>query len=697
MPLMTKMRDNMPAIMIGVVLAFVIMIVFEWGMDFAGLRGQQQNVLGKVNNRVITYQEFSDILRNVTEMQRQQFGGSIDDDFMKYIREQVWSNLVNEILLEEEIERRDIEVTDQEIVNWVYGENPPQFLRQQFVDSLGNFNRVAYDAAITDPRNREQVIQLESMLRQQRKQEKLQSILMASVRITEGEIRQRFMEQNMRMDFDYVLFDPNRVAGADEIDVGEVEIRRYYNANPQKFKIPARRKLDYVLFRFVPSPEDTIEVLEELAYIKEEIERGEDFMKLQEEYTHTPFTDSFFKPGEISPAKEAVVFSAQTGDVIGPIIDTDGIHLIKIIDQRTGREDFIRAQHILLQFEPESDSTTVYERANELLQHFQTGEDFAELAKQYSADPGSAPRGGDLGWFGRGRMVAPFERAAFNARIGEIIGPVESQFGLHIIRVNDRTNREVKFATIHLPVEVSPFTRNKLFDDAGDFAYIADRGDFREEARVLGFTLLETEYFSDEGIIPGIGVNEAVMRFAFGNKVGSVSEVLETQTGYAVFRVADMQREGVKPLDEVNSSIRTDLLREKRMALAQAKAEEIRASLGDQPLSAVAREDADYQVQTAVGVTLTGSIPGIGRDVKLLGAALGLEPGKISPPVEGTRGYYLIYVTDRSGFDEESYASQRESLKESLLQTKRQQFFTQWLEALRKDALIVDNRYMFFR
>jgi peptidyl-prolyl cis-trans isomerase D len=697
MPLMTKMRDNMPAILIGVVLAFVVMIVFEWGMDLAGLRGQQQNVLGKVNGRVITYQEFSDILRNVTEMQRQQFGGSVDDEFMTFIREQVWTNLVNEILLKEEIERRGIEVTDQEIVNWVRGDNPPEFLRQQFVDSLGNFDRFAYDAAISDPRNREQVIQLESMLREQRKQEKLQSLLMASVRVTEGEIRQRYLEQNMRIDFEYVLFDPNRIVGPDEVEVTDEEIRRYYNANPQKFKNPARRNLEYVLFRFVPSPEDTIEVMQELEYVKEEIERGEDFLKLVEESSHTPFTDAFFKPGELSPAKEAVVFSANTGDIIGPIKDTDGLHLIKIIDQRTGRDEFVRAQHILLQFGEGIDSTAVREQANELLGRLRDGEEFDDLAREYSADPGSAQRGGDLGWFGRGRMVPSFERASFNARIGEIVGPVESQFGLHIIRVNDRTSREVKIATIHLPVEVSPFTKNKLFDDAGDFAYIAGRQNVREEARALGFTLQETGLFSQEGVIPGIGVNESVMRFAFDNKVGSVSEVLETQNGYAVFHIAEALREGVKPLDEVQASIRTDLMRDKRLALTKAKAEEIRGKIGDGPLSSLPQIDNTYQVQTAVGVTLTGSIPGVGRDVKLIGAAMGLEPGKISPPVEGTRGYYLISLLGKSTFDEEAFSDQRESLKESLLQTKRQQFLAQWMEALRNDASIVDNRYMYFR
>ncbi len=695
MPLMTKMRDNMPAILIGLVLAFVIMIVFEWGMDFSGLSGQRQTVLGKVNDREISYQEFSDILRNVSEMQRQQLGGTIDDEYMNFLREQVWTNMVNEILLEEEIKRRGIEVTDQEIVNWVRGENPPEFLRTQFVDSLGNFDRFAYDAALSDPRNREQVVQLERMLRNQRKQEKLQSMLMTSVRVTEGEIRQRFTEQNIRADFDYVLFDPNRVVAADAVEITDDEIRRHYNANPQEFKNPASRNLEYVLFRFIPSKEDSIEVREELEYLKKDLEGGADFTTLVEEFSHTPFTDAFFKPGEVSSAKEAVVFSSQPGDLIGPIADTDGMHLIKIIDQRSGRDEFVRAQHILLQFE--ADTAAVRERARELIARLNDGEDFAELASSYSTDPGSAQQGGDLGWFGRGRMVAPFEQAAFNARIGSVVGPIESQFGLHIIRVNERTNREVKFGTIHLPVQVSPYTRNKLFDDAVDFAFVAQKRSLKEEAQAFGFSVFETGLFSEGGVIPGIGVNESVMRFAFDSRSGAVSEVLETQSGFAIFRIKDVQREGVKPLDEVRASIRTDLQREKRLALTEEKVQDIRRELGDRPLSALVEIDPSHQIQSASSVSLTGTVPGLGRDVKLIGAVFGLPVGAVSDPVQGTRGYFLVSVKSRNEFDEQAYADQRETIKESLLQSKRQQFFSQWLTALRNDAEIVDNRYMYFR
>jgi len=701
MPLMNKLRDNTLTIMIGLVIAFVIMIIFEWGMDFGGMgaqRQQQQNYVGKVNDREITYQEFSDVMRNVTEMQRQQFGGEIDDEFMGFIREQVWENLVNEILLEEEINRRGIQVTDDEIVDWVFGERPPDFLRQQFMDEEGNFNREAYDMALSDPRNRDQILQLEQMLRQQRKQEKLQSLLLSSIRVTEGEIRQRFKEDNVRMDARYVVIDPNRIVSADEVTITDEEIQRYYDANPQEFMNPPRRNLKYVKFPFVPSPADTQDVIREIDDFKVRIEQGEDFLELVENYSHTPFADAFFRPGDLSPEKERTVFGGEVGDVVGPVIDNDGAHLIKIVDTRTGQNTYVRAQHILLGFEGDEEQQEAQQQAEELIAQLNDGADFGDLAREYSTDPGSGQRGGDLGWFGRGRMVPPFEEAAFDAQVGEIVGPVESQFGYHIIKVNDRTDKEVKFATLHLPIEVSSFTRNEIYDEAADFAFVANRRNFEEEAEIFGVQVQETGLFSENGVIPGIGRSESVMRFAFDHRSGTISDVLEAGgDGYGVFLISETIRESVRPLDEVRSQIQSTLRDKKRREMAEAKIYEITQQLEGRSLEAISEIDPSLSVRTAEDFGINSNISGVGRDHRFVGAAFGLEPGEISQPIEGSRNFYLIEVLQRTEFDEEQYAEQRDSIKEQILQSKQQQFFSRWLEGLREDAEIVDNRYRFFR
>jgi len=100
----------------------------------------------------------------------------------------------------------------------------------------------------------------------------------------------------------------------------------------------------------------------------------------------------------------------------------------------------VKARHILLKFShnmSEEEKKKVKEKAESILERLKKGEDFAELATAYSEDPGSAKKGGDLGYFQKGKMVKPFEEAAFSLKPGQLSGIVETRFGYHIIKVED--------------------------------------------------------------------------------------------------------------------------------------------------------------------------------------------------------------------------------------------------------------------
>ena len=140
MPIMTRMRDSMPFILFGLLIAFVITIVFEWGMDYLGMRGNRSTTLGEVNGHKISYEEFSELLKNYTDNQRKQ-AGELDDDALRQAQEQVWNTLVQQRVLDDATKRMGITVTDQEIVEWVRGENPPEDLKRNFVDSTGQFRK----------------------------------------------------------------------------------------------------------------------------------------------------------------------------------------------------------------------------------------------------------------------------------------------------------------------------------------------------------------------------------------------------------------------------------------------------------------------------------------------------------------------------------------------------------------------------
>lgn len=695
---MTKLRDNMPTILIILVVSFVGMIVFQWGMDYLGLQTQSTTVLGAINGQTVYYSEFADLVRNAAESQKARTGKEPEDEDLRAIRDQVWDQLVTELLIGVEVDRLGIKATDDEILHWVRGDNPPEFLVQQFRDSAGAFNRAAYDQALADPRNSQVWVQVEEILRQQRKREKLQSLLFASIRVTEGEVRQRFIDQNIEMEAEYALFDPNRLIADSLVEIDERDLRRYYDEHQADYRVEATSKLKYVLVSDRPSKVDSQAVREDLLDLKRQALSGADFLDLLETYSEIPFSDAYFKHGELGFVKETAVFDADVGEIVGPVEDFDGYHLMKVLADRQGGKEFIRASHILLRFEAGVDSSDTWNLAGEIKNSLAAGEEFSSLAVIHSKDPVSAARGGDLGWFGKGRMIKEFEEAAFRAGIGQLVGPVKTQFGLHLIKVTGRSKREVKVADIFMSLKASPRTRNEAYESAADFSYLARRDGFEKEANFQDYPVRETAPFVKGRIIPGIGQNESLVTFAFENDLGDISEPVQIQGGYGVFMIAEKSDGGIQPFEDVTEAIRPRVLREKKMESVGQMAKDLHATLSPEDSLSVLRNAApSARVQKTPPFKPNVSISGVGRDDVFLGVCLGLEAGETSKPFEGSRGYYIVRLLSKTEFDSTTYNALYDITKNQLLNQKKNRFLTEWIEGLKEKADIEDFRSRFYR
>ncbi len=701
MPLMTKIRENMATFFSIFAGVFVVYIVLDWGMDITS-RKQASNIaesqeVGKIDDHPITYKEFSELLRRALDNQKAQTGTEPDENQQRSIRDQLWNQLIEQRLFDDQIEQLGIIITDQEIRDWVLGENPPDFLKQQFTDSIGAFNRQAYESAIMDPKNKQIIIQVESALRKQRQREKLQSLITASVQVGESEIHQRFTDQNIKYQVDYALFDPNILVKDDEVQTSDENLQRYYNDNLEDYKVEATRKLKYVLFQEIPSQSDTNDVISEMEDILKQAQAGSDFDSLAKIYSETPPSDLYRGHGAFSPEIETAIFNAKVGNILGPINDRDGYHLIKIKNFQPGKEEYVHASHILINIE-NNDSTGALNQAKTILSEIKSGKDFSELARIHSKDPGSGAKGGDLGWFGKGRMVKPFEEAAFKARPGQILGPIQSQFGYHIIKVHSKDNREVKVTDIHLTIRLSPRTRTETSQRAQDFSYLSKEGSFEKEANQNRYTILETQPFQQDAVIPGIGMNNAINKFAFKNNLNAVSEPFYIQKNYGVFMVSEVKKAGVRPFDEIKHVIENRLKHEKKNEIVKIIATELRQSLkSTDNLQEVSVKNPKISVKHLEPFSLSGFIPEIGRDLGFIGGIESLQPGEISNPIIGSRGVYLTKIISRTDFDTTAYKQSKISLRNQILIEKKNRFFSEWFNELKKSAEIVDNRDMFYR
>jgi len=342
-------------------------------------------------------------------------------------------------------------------------------------------------------------------------------------------------------------------------------------------------------------------------------------------------------------------------------------------------------------------ATAIYERAKE-------GEEFATLANEYSVDPGNqGTKGGDLGWFGKGQMVKEFEKAAYTAKKGEIIEPVKSNFGYHIIYVRDKKveNGEEKVLASHilLKIEISSTTLSNLKRDATLFSYDAQDNGFSSAVSEHNLNIGTHKKMDEEGFsIKGLGGLRAGVRFAFNGNVGDVSDILENDQYFSVFTLDTIIAPGFKSYEEVQAQLKGTLKKTKVMAATLDEANKLLLTISgkDIKLDDAIDEDSELDAIKDESKQLVQGFTSIGRSNYVTGALLAGKPGEILGPLETARGHAIIELKEISVFDSTEYEVQKESLRKTIFNQKQNQFFQAWLDDLKENAEIVDNRKFYF-
>lgn len=692
MAMMAKMRSLAPAFILTVGVLFVLFMIISDSNVLEALGGRTNNI-GSVNGQDITYQEFQQALEQQREVQKNQTGQDLTEDQIDQLNEQVWDALVTQVLFQQMIDNYGLKVTDEEVTSIILGDDPPAFLKQNFIDSLGSFNRALYEDALFNPQNKEALVQAEEMVRQSRLREKMLSVISASVTVGEDEVKRKFVDQNINVNAEYVLFDLAAIKDTD-IKVTDDDIEAYYEKNIKNYNVQAQRKLKYILFPNQPSAEDSQQVKRGLeSVLTKMVDDTIDFKELVEIYSELPYSKDTSAVNVLDPAVVEALNNAQVGSVVGPIETNQGYTLIKYHGTVASSEVTARASHILInQFGSEEKNL---EEANKIYNELKAGVNFQSTAKEKSMDPGSAQKGGDLGYFGKGMMVKEFEDAVFSGKVGEVQKPVKTSFGYHIIKVTDRVSKKYVVEKIVNPVKQSASTRDKMYNAANDFSYLAKKNGFDKEAGLVTYKVQETPFFVKTGTIPGLGANKRLIEFSFENSVNTIGDPFKVFNGYIVVQIAESKSEQFKPLEEVKEQIRPIVLKEKKYQKLIGKVNNVHKKInGD--LNKAPQVDAGLQVLTTGSFTPLSIVPNVGRDYAFISASMKLPLKKVSEPVKGLKGYYLLRVIERTDFDSEAYKTQSTNIRATLIQEKKSRFLNQWVEKLKENAEIVDNRYLFF-
>ena len=351
------------------------------------------------------------------------------------------------------------------------------------------------------------------------------------------------------------------------------------------------------------------------------------------------------------------------------------------------------------------DSTATNELALELLKRARSGEDFAIIANEYSMDPGNqGAKGGDLGWFKKGRMVKSFDEAAFSSKTGSIIGPISSSFGYHVINVRDkRKNKdgedEILGSHILLKVDMGPTTLSNIKRDATLFSYDAQDNGFEKAVSEHGLITSEHIKMDNTGFtIKGLGGLRSAIRFAFNSKVNDISSILENDQYFAILKLDSITPPGTRSLAEVESQIKNILKKVKVNAGTLEDANKILINLSSNDLSIeeLVESDKDIDGFKKETKTLYQGFQSIGRSNYVTGALLGADPGTLLGPLETRLGHVIIQVIDIANFDSTEYLTQRDLLQQTVFNRKQGLHFQAWIDDLKDNAEIVDNREYYY-
>ena len=354
-----------------------------------------------------------------------------------------------------------------------------------------------------------------------------------------------------------------------------------------------------------------------------------------------------------------------------------------------------------------TDSLRVKLEAEDLIFRLNEGEDFALLANTYTQDPSNSAdpqnlKGGDLGWFNKGQLLPEFEIASFEAEKGSIVGPILTQYGYHVIKVNDKrtveSSEQVNASHILLTVQPGRGTENELKNTASIFALEATEYGFFALADSLGLEIQDSNGLRKESIfVDNFGVGRSAVNFAFNNVEGSTSDAIKNDNFFGVFFLDKVDKETVISFEDVKEDLKSEFLSEFKKNHIKTLADSIKDNnRGEVNLSAIYQDNENLEYVAETNSALIGSFESIGKSNFIVGALADAKEGDILGPLPTLRGQAFLRVIDISDVVMSDFEEKKDSIKFSLLIDRQNAIWGNWLQALRDNADLKDYRYDFY-
>lgn len=685
-------------ILIGLsVLAFLLTDLL--GPNSVLLGGGGTNNVGEIAGENISMEEYQQQVEEFKYNFQANNGRTPSESELASLRQQAWDYLIIKIAFQEQYDELGINVTNEELVDMVQGNNISPIVRQNFTNpETGEFNKeqvvsILRNIAQAPAEQQAQWYAFESSLIPARKRTKFDELLVSTSYVTSAEAKRAYENENTTLEASY-LYVPFYSISDSAVNVTDEKLQAYYNEHEQQFETEATRTISYVPFELLPSGEDSLFIRQEMEELKEEFKEVKEDSSFARANTDRSNAFRAYTIAELPDILASNTNITKEGDVLGPYIQEGAYTLYKVSKIYNDTVSSVKASHILIKAEGEEGDAAAKQEANEVLQKAIAGQDFAELAKEYSEGP-TATKGGDLGWFKEGMMVEEFNDAVFaKSGTGVINEVVKSQFGYHIIKVTEeKTSKTYKVATIQRDILPSEATRDQVFRSADYFAASASNlEEFEAKAKEEGYNVRSSgKMTSSQRTLGNLGEAREVVRWAFTDAdINKVSTVFEIPDFYVVAVLTDKTEKGIAPLSEVKPQVTREVTKQ----LQGEKIKEKLASLSGSLEEMAAAYGADANVFSTSDLKLSAnSLQSVGQAPKVIGAAFGMEVGEQSQPLEANNGIVVIKVTNKTPAGE---IADYTTYKEQLAQSRQNNTSFAIKAAIEDKADIVDERYKFY-
>ncbi|WP_297088709.1 SurA N-terminal domain-containing protein [uncultured Draconibacterium sp.] len=692
------------AIVIGVSLAaFILGDLLQGG---SSMFQRNRLEIGVIDGESIQYPEFQQEVEELGEIFKQNYGQSqLDDNTWAQVREQAWQRKISSIVMGEAYEDLGIAVSSDELFDMLQGSNPHQIVRQIFSNpETGQFDRSAVVRFLKNletgvaPEQRAYWLNLEQQIVEERTQSKYSNMVAKGMYVTGEQAETSANAGSKSVNFDYIAL-PHSTVTDEEITLTDKDLRAYYNAHQDDYKSEKSRRIEYIAFPVEPSEKDFADAEEWISDIKAELEATENTIQFVNSNSDIDFNDAWDKKDDLPEAIGAWVFDegAEVGAVYGPYKDGEAFSLAKLYKSEM-MPDSVEARHILLQVSTQAELLAAQQLADSLKTAIESGADFAALARENSTDQGSAINGGDLGWFQRGQMVKPFENAAFN-NTTDSVTIVATQFGIHLVQTTKRgkLTRQVQVAYLTRNVVPSTKTYQDVYAQASQFAgENTSYEEFNTAANEQGLTKRVANVGENDRTIIGLENPRQLIRAAYEANVNDIllnnqeSQIFELGDNFVIAVLTSATDEGVASFEAVKSRVELAVTKEKKAALLVEKA---KAALSGSTDLAAAATSLEVEVQSASNVNFNSfSVPGIGLEPAVVGTVTTLDVDKVSEPIAGNNGVYVVMVTSVN----EGIGGDVATEKMRLAQTNAYRVSSQVFNAHRNAVEIEDNRAKFY-